>query len=842
VNSGKEGLVMSLSFLNLNTIKGRLYVAFGTATLLTMAAGAVALFGFSSVERHFQSVINRSVPTMETALELARGSAMLSAAAPNLAGALSVQESNKTMSGLEGRLANIRELIGILENSTQSEDISAQLTPQVERFQSYLKALHSEVNANLTANAKLTKVADQVAKTHEEILAKIAPILKNAETEVGKGSASLSIGGVQAVNNLMNKDLPLLLQLRELEALAHRITGMLALSQHPNSASVSNVASTFTKTLKAFSDKVGILTKKHKVPEVETATKSFAEKAGGSDLSQVLSAQTALLSVLDKTAKAAHKGLGDTMQKFMIDNSIRGSTLVNTKVKTVSTLLRTEARANRAAGLLATTANVNDIKLIKQLHEAVQLAVRQTNYEIGELKDKKLSAELGTVAAGFNTLAEGKNGVSELRKSVLNAKINAAASLKNTQKVSEELSSAVTVIVDAARSEVKGGSADIIAAFASSKRLIIIIIGISVTIAILIIWLYVGRNLGRRLDALTRSTKAVADGDLQAEINISGKDEITEMGQALLIFKESLTQAKLNDEEVAKNEQRLIEERKLEMNKLADNFDADVGGVVRAVSSAANELKRASETMTQTAEKTNSQSSAVATASDEATANVETVTAAAIELSSSISEVSRQVLQSSEIAARAVQNANETDEKIQGLAVAADKIGEVIALITDIAEQTNLLALNATIEAARAGDAGKGFAVVASEVKNLATQTAKATDEIGGQIGGIQQATRESVEAIQNIGKTIGEIDEIGTTIAAAIEEQGRATEEISRSVEHAANGTAQVSSNIGGVTQAAEETGAAAGKIEVSAEDLTRQSDILRGEVDKFLSKFRAG
>jgi methyl-accepting chemotaxis protein len=189
-----------------------------------------------------------------------------------------------------------------------------------------------------------------------------------------------------------------------------------------------------------------------------------------------------------------------------------------------------------------------------------------------------------------------------------------------------------------------------------------------------------------------------------------------------------------------------------------------------------------------------------------------------------------------------VKDANETDEKVQGLAKAAEKIGEVVALITDIAEQTNLLALNATIEAARAGDAGKGFAVVASEVKNLATQTARATDEISAQINGIQLATRDSVIAIQSIGKTINEIDEIGTAIATAIEEQGAATQEIARNVEQAADGTARVSSNIDGVTQAAGETGAAADKIQHSASELTRQSDVLRGEVDKFLGQIRAG
>ena len=186
-------------------------------------------------------------------------------------------------------------------------------------------------------------------------------------------------------------------------------------------------------------------------------------------------------------------------------------------------------------------------------------------------------------------------------------------------------------------------------------------------------------------------------------------------------------------------------------------------------------------------------------------------------------------------------DAQKTDEQIQGLAEAASKIGEVVALITDIADQTNLLALNATIEAARAGDAGKGFAVVASEVKNLANQTAKATDEIGGQIGGIQAATRDAVTAIQGIGQTIGQINEIASAIAAAVEQQSAATGEIARNVEQAATGTQEVTTNIAGVNQAADETGSAASEILGASGELSDQADLLKGEVDKFLSEIRA-
>ena len=274
---------------------------------------------------------------------------------------------------------------------------------------------------------------------------------------------------------------------------------------------------------------------------------------------------------------------------------------------------------------------------------------------------------------------------------------------------------------------------------------------------------------------------------------------------------------------------------------LADNFEANVKGIVESVSSSATEMQGSAQSMSSTAEETSRQSTAVAAASEEASTNVQTVASAAEELSNSVEEVGRQVGQSNKIAQNAVEEAQRTNDKVQGLAEAAQKIGEVVNLINDIASQTNLLALNATIEAARAGEAGKGFAVVASEVKSLANQTAKATEEIAAQIGAIQAATTDAVSAIQGIGSTIGEISEISTAIATAVEQQSAATKEIAANVQQAAAGTQEVSENISGVTQAASETGEAAGQVLGAAQELSKQSEALREQVDSFLIEVRA-
>jgi methyl-accepting chemotaxis protein len=368
---------------------------------------------------------------------------------------------------------------------------------------------------------------------------------------------------------------------------------------------------------------------------------------------------------------------------------------------------------------------------------------------------------------------------------------------------------------------------------------------ISIAVVILLVAIFaffVSRGVTSPLLAISGVMARLAKGD--NAVSVSGtarRDEIGIMARSVQVFKDAaLAMEKLKAEQEALKAQAEAE-KKAALNRLADAFDASVNKIVRTVSSAATEMHSSAQALTSTAEEASRQSTAVAAASEQASTNVQTVASASEELSASIVEISRQVAQSASIAGRAVDEAAATNKSVQGLAEAAQKIGDVVKLINDIAGQTNLLALNATIEAARAGEAGKGFAVVASEVKSLANQTAKATEDIAAQVDAIQSATTHSVSAIQSIGKTIGEINQIATTIASAVEEQGAATKEISRNVQQAAQGTHDVSSNIVGVTQAAGETGQSADQVLAAAGELSQQSEMLRGEVDRFLGQIRA-
>jgi methyl-accepting chemotaxis protein len=382
---------------------------------------------------------------------------------------------------------------------------------------------------------------------------------------------------------------------------------------------------------------------------------------------------------------------------------------------------------------------------------------------------------------------------------------------------------------------------DVQAIFWAQARQIGMLVGLALVL-VAGLFLLLGRSIVNPINAMTASMRKIAAGETSTVIPaLERSDEVGAMAQSVQIFKDNMIEAtRLRGEQDVMKAQADTE-RKLLLSRLADEFERGVRASLDTLAGAATEMQTTSKSMSATAGEASVQATTVAAVAEQASANVQTVAAATEELSSSVSEIGRQVTQSTEIAGQAVAEANRTNVTVQGLSAAAQKIGDVVKLISDIASQTNLLALNATIEAARAGEAGRGFAVVANEVKSLASQTAKATDEISAQVGAMQDATAEAVQAIGGIGRTIGAINEITSAISAAVEQQGAATQEIARNVQQAAQGTGQVSNNISTVNRAADKTGSAASKVLSSAEQLSGQAATLRADVDRFLANIRA-
>ncbi|WP_417795851.1 methyl-accepting chemotaxis protein [Terasakiella pusilla] len=369
-----------------------------------------------------------------------------------------------------------------------------------------------------------------------------------------------------------------------------------------------------------------------------------------------------------------------------------------------------------------------------------------------------------------------------------------------------------------------------------------IILGTVCVVLVLISVVFANRKISTPLVNMVDAMGRLSEGDVDVDIPQKQKDEIGSMAKALEVFKDNLIETRRVSEERAQERERLAAEQQAQRNALANDFESKVGEIVNTVASASNQLQSTAKGMNDIAATNQQRASNATEAATQATTNVNTVASAAEELSNSINEISRQVAESSSMAAQAVEQATNTNVTMRELAEAANKIGQVINLITDIAEQTNLLALNATIEAARAGEAGKGFAVVASEVKNLANQTAKATDEISSQINTIQSTTNNAVDAIDEVSNMINHMNEVSSAIAAAVEQQGAATQEIATNVESAAHSTRDASSDMSEVVQSAEQNGQAANDVLHAAEALSSQAGNLRTQVDEFLQQVRNG
>jgi methyl-accepting chemotaxis protein len=538
--------------------------------------------------------------------------------------------------------------------------------------------------------------------------------------------------------------------------------------------------------------------------------------------------------------------VGSTALKSLSD-ATDNMELATTQALTSARMNQNVVAMNRAEFRIAADPRPENKTEARRLMEEDKRLFQNRLKQIAEKADPETKRHLAVVEGLWNAYEREMEGTLKAADAVKNfqmtdemQKLRDGAVTSRT--AAEKLRSAVREMAEHLDKTVNKLSTDATDEYKRASTLMMTVAGVGVTVGLIFGVLVAQVGVSRPMRVLVNLLQRMAKGEDVVMSGTERGDEVGETARAVNEIRDMLAE-KAKAEAVAKDvrDREAAALRKAEMHKLADSFQHAVGEIVDTVSSASAELEAAAGTLTRTADNTQQLSNSVASASEEASANVQSVASATEEMTGSVNEIGRQVQESSKIASEAVRQAQQTDARIAELSQAAGRIGDVVKLITAIAEQTNLLALNATIEAARAGEAGRGFAVVASEVKALASQTAKATDEIGMQIAGMQTATQESVAAIKEIGGTIMRISEIATTIASAVEEQGAATAEIARNVQQAAQGTAMVANNITEVNRGAGETGAASSQVLTSAQQLSGESSHLKLEVDKFLSTVRA-
>jgi methyl-accepting chemotaxis protein len=536
---------------------------------------------------------------------------------------------------------------------------------------------------------------------------------------------------------------------------------------------------------------------------------------------------------------------------------IRAMGAMNDDAETMTSTAKRALEAARASTALITLSGAefqialdprpeNRSVVRKIVDEQMQL-FKQRFEDFGKTRDEQTRAMLPGIRESMSTYEKSLENTLRLADETKDVQLHEQierlrVSAMSSQTVAGKLRGDMRTVVKLLDDRVNKFAAQASEEYQKTSRELMIVATVGILFGVLAGYLIGQFGIVRPINLLKAVMEAFARNELQADVpGIDRRDELGDMARTVEIFKKNGLDKIRMEAEQKETEQRAVVQRKQDMIKLADQFEGAVGEIIETVSSASTELEASATSLTATAVRAQEVTTTVAAASEEASTNVQAVASATEEMASSVNEISRQVQESARIAGEAVDQARKTNDRVGELSKAAGRIGDVVELINTIAGQTNLLALNATIEAARAGEAGRGFAVVASEVKALAEQTAKATGEIGQQIAGIQTATQDSVNAIREISGTIERLSEISSTIAAAVEEQGAATQEISRNVQQAAQGTQQVSSNITDVQRGAGETGSASSQVLSAAQSLSRDSNRLKHEVSEFLNTVRA-